>query len=108
MRVRGRQTSEFVASLVYIVSSRTAMATQRNTVSKIKVEVNVGAWLVAYRSILQDNCHLVTLNCAHLEKISPAWDSLKEGWEESLEYPTAPNNLCNCALTTGGLGVRLP
>jgi hypothetical protein len=32
---RGRQISEFEASLVYKVSSRTARATQRNPVSKI-------------------------------------------------------------------------
>jgi hypothetical protein len=31
---RGRQISEFEASLVYKVSSRTARATQRNPVSK--------------------------------------------------------------------------
>jgi hypothetical protein len=31
---RGRQISEFEASLVYGVSSRTARATQRNPVSK--------------------------------------------------------------------------
>jgi hypothetical protein len=31
---RGRQISEFEASLVYEVSSRTARATQRNPVSK--------------------------------------------------------------------------
>jgi hypothetical protein len=31
---RGRQISEFVASLVYRVSSRTARATQRNPVSE--------------------------------------------------------------------------
>ena len=33
---RGRQISEFEASLVYRVSSRTAKATQRNPVSKKK------------------------------------------------------------------------
>jgi hypothetical protein len=33
---RGRQISEFEASLVYKVSSRTARATQRNTVSEKK------------------------------------------------------------------------
>jgi hypothetical protein len=33
---RGRQTSEFEASLIYRVSSRTARATQRNPVSKNK------------------------------------------------------------------------
>jgi hypothetical protein len=35
-RGRGRQISEFKASLVYRVSSRTAKATQRNPVSKNK------------------------------------------------------------------------
>jgi hypothetical protein len=33
---RGRQISEFEASLVYRVSSRTARATERNSVSKKK------------------------------------------------------------------------
>jgi hypothetical protein len=33
---RGREISEFQASLVYRVSSRTAKATQRNPVSKTK------------------------------------------------------------------------
>jgi hypothetical protein len=33
---RGRQISEFEASLLYRVSSRTARATQRNSVSKTK------------------------------------------------------------------------
>jgi hypothetical protein len=35
---RGRQISEFEASLVYRVSSRTARATQRNPVSKKKTK----------------------------------------------------------------------
>jgi hypothetical protein len=35
---RGRQISEFEASLVYKVSSRTARATQRNPISKEKEE----------------------------------------------------------------------
>jgi hypothetical protein len=35
---RGRQISDFKASLVYKVSSRTAMATQRNPVLKKKKE----------------------------------------------------------------------
>jgi hypothetical protein len=34
LRGRGRQISEFEASLVYKVSSRTARATERNPVSK--------------------------------------------------------------------------
>jgi hypothetical protein len=37
---RGRQISEFKASLVYKVSSRTARATQRNSVSKNKKQTN--------------------------------------------------------------------
>jgi hypothetical protein len=35
---RGRRISEFKASLVYRVSSRTARATQRNPVSKTKTK----------------------------------------------------------------------
>jgi hypothetical protein len=37
---RGRRISEFEASLVYRVSSRTARATQRNPVSKSKKQTN--------------------------------------------------------------------
>jgi hypothetical protein len=37
---RGRQISEFKASLVYKVSSRTARATQRNPFSKNKTKQN--------------------------------------------------------------------
>jgi hypothetical protein len=37
---RGRQISEFEASLVYKVSTRTARATQRNPVSKNKTKQN--------------------------------------------------------------------
>jgi hypothetical protein len=37
---RGRQISEFKASLVYRVSSRTARAVQRNPVSKNKKQKN--------------------------------------------------------------------
>jgi hypothetical protein len=37
---RGRQISEFKASLIYRVSSRTARATQRNSVSKNKTKQN--------------------------------------------------------------------
>jgi hypothetical protein len=37
---RGRQISEFEASLVYRVNSRTAKATQRNPVSKNKNKTN--------------------------------------------------------------------
>jgi hypothetical protein len=38
LRDRGRQISEFKASLVYRVSSRTARAIQRNPVSKNKTK----------------------------------------------------------------------
>jgi hypothetical protein len=38
---RGRQISEFKAILVYRVSSRTAMATQRNLVSKNKQKIKI-------------------------------------------------------------------
>jgi hypothetical protein len=37
---RGRRISEFKASLVYRVSSRTARATQRNPVSKTNKQTN--------------------------------------------------------------------
>jgi hypothetical protein len=37
---RGRRLSEFEASLVYKVSSRTAMAIQRNPVSKTNKQTN--------------------------------------------------------------------
>jgi hypothetical protein len=39
---RGRRISEFKASLVYRVSSRTARATQRNPVSKSKKQKRLG------------------------------------------------------------------
>jgi hypothetical protein len=39
---RGRQISEFKASLVYRVSSRTARATQRNPVSKKETKEKKG------------------------------------------------------------------
>jgi hypothetical protein len=49
---RGRWISEFKASLVYRVSSRTARATQRNPVSKnqcntslIKIQSKISVWL---------------------------------------------------------------
>jgi hypothetical protein len=38
---RGRRISEFEASLVYKVSSRTARAIQRNTVSKNKTKQKI-------------------------------------------------------------------
>jgi hypothetical protein len=49
---RGRQISEFEASLVYIVSSRTARATQRNPVSKTKTKTNKRNKKESYKSHL--------------------------------------------------------
>ena len=43
---RGRWISEFKASLVYKVSSRTAMATQRNPVSKNKNKTRVASCIL--------------------------------------------------------------
>jgi hypothetical protein len=43
-RGRGRQISEFKTSLIYRVSSRTARATQRNPVSKIKTTQKKPMW----------------------------------------------------------------
>jgi hypothetical protein len=58
---RGRQISEFEASLVYKVSSRTARAIQRNPVSKNQkkkknedVELSAPAWMLPC-SHLDDN-----------------------------------------------------
>jgi hypothetical protein len=47
---RGRQISEFKASLVYRVSSKTSRATQRNPVSKNKTKQNKTTKKVGYRS----------------------------------------------------------
>jgi hypothetical protein len=49
---RGRQISEFEASLVYKMSSRTARATQRNPVSEKKRERDV-----ADMALLEEVCH---------------------------------------------------
>jgi hypothetical protein len=56
---RGRRISEFKASLVYRVSSRTARDIQRNPVSKNKQTKN---------TYLEGNTYL-----------PPAWDSNEEG-----------------------------
>jgi hypothetical protein len=58
---RGRRISEFEASLVYKVSSRTARATQRNPVSKNqKKKKNGGNWReVWYMGIME--CYAVSL-----------------------------------------------
>jgi hypothetical protein len=47
---RGRWISEFEASLVYRVSSRTARATQRNPVSKKQKEKNI-AWSTSSKMV---------------------------------------------------------
>jgi hypothetical protein len=48
---RGRLISEFEASLVYKVSSRTARATQRNPVSKKKKIVNAVTFRTALKAV---------------------------------------------------------
>ena len=45
---RGRQISEFEASLVYRVSSRTTRATQRNPVSKNQKKKLILIWSTSY------------------------------------------------------------
>ena len=47
----GRWISEFEASLVYRVSSRTARATQRNPVSKKIFFFSLGIFTIMYRTI---------------------------------------------------------
>jgi hypothetical protein len=54
---RGRQTSEFKASLVYKVTSRTARVIQRNPVSKEKTKQNKA---VPSEDNLQDYFFLLT------------------------------------------------
>jgi hypothetical protein len=49
---RGRRISEFEASLVYKVSSRTARATQRNPVSKKTKKENNSRRLEAQRLVV--------------------------------------------------------
>jgi hypothetical protein len=50
---RGRQISEFEASLVYRVSSRTARATQRNTVLKNKTKTKTAQMEVSQKVIVK-------------------------------------------------------
>jgi hypothetical protein len=52
---RGRRISEFEASLVYKVSSRTARATQRNPVSKNKKQKTKKRALTALPKVLSSN-----------------------------------------------------
>jgi hypothetical protein len=49
---RGRQISEFKASLVYKVNSRTARAIQRKPVSKKRKKVNLGRLQFYYLAVL--------------------------------------------------------
>jgi hypothetical protein len=57
---RGRQISEFKASLVYRMSSRTARAVQRNPVSKNKTKQNKKAFLIKHFAL-----ELETLELGH-------------------------------------------
>jgi hypothetical protein len=49
---RGRQISEFEASLVYKVSSRTARATQRNPVSKNQTKTKKKKKIISFMNWL--------------------------------------------------------
>jgi hypothetical protein len=52
---RGRRISEFEASLVYKVSSKTARATQRNPVSEKKNKEKKGKEMPAFASVCSKN-----------------------------------------------------
>jgi hypothetical protein len=54
---RGRQISEFEASQVYKVSSRTARAKQRNPFSKTTTKTNKQKKKECYKSIKQKNIY---------------------------------------------------
>jgi hypothetical protein len=65
LRGRGRQISEFEASLFYRVSSRTARATQRNPVSKKpktknKNQKNKKKQKTKYYALIKKNTHEAT------------------------------------------------
>jgi hypothetical protein len=75
MGSRGRQISAFKASLVYNASSRTARATQRNSILEKKEKKNLlvgfrkmARQLRIYSALIQDlssvlNTHMVVHNC---------------------------------------------
>jgi hypothetical protein len=57
---RGRRVSEFEASLVYRMSSRTARATQRNPISKkikkLKLKINLAVFLMYHNTSKSSKC----------------------------------------------------
>jgi hypothetical protein len=57
---RGRQISEFEASLVYRVSSRTARATQRNPISEKKKVIDLKEGTDNYIVTARDAMFLLT------------------------------------------------
>jgi hypothetical protein len=65
---RGRQISEFEASLVYRVSSRTARATQRNPVSKNQKKKKKYAKLLLKNIEVMKNTYDIML-CSKLDKL---------------------------------------
>jgi hypothetical protein len=77
---RGRWISEFEASLVYRVSSRTARATQRNPVSKNKTKQNKDYILISSLIFSQ------ILPSSHSVQIQPSFtlslENKKTGWRD--------------------------
>jgi hypothetical protein len=87
---RGRQISEFEASLVYGVSSRTARAIQRNPVSKNQTKNKKKKHIVEWDFRKRDIC-IVT------EIISELGGGVREIWKTVLvqinsEYPSYNQN----------------
>jgi hypothetical protein len=78
---RGRQISEFEASLVYKVSSRTARATQRNPVSKNKQTKKSTPPLrvKVMRRFLSSAWHMLVLN---INLLNPYLN-----WHHSIKHP---------------------
>jgi hypothetical protein len=92
---RGRQISEFKASLVYRVSSRTARTTQRNPVSKKQNKTKQNKTKRAGRSLLSAILTQFSTDFLGLPVERPRWDINTEG-EFSLccvFYPTIPKKL---------------
>jgi hypothetical protein len=75
---RGRQFSEFEASLVYRVSSRTARATQRNPVSKNK-QTNKQTSDTQKKSELKENIQTL------LDPLVLQMENLRHVWLNALQ-----------------------
>jgi hypothetical protein len=76
LRGRGRRISEFEASLVYRVSSRTAEATQRNPISKNKQHFYSFMFcldfFVVFVFVFQDRVSLCSPGCPETHSVDQA------------------------------------